>query len=204
MHDGLRLYARDYGPRQSALLPVVCLVTAMPAFLLVTGDGDLFAGSGSTSVLWASLLALAVISAMVLWQGRMGLDALIRTWMRGAGDMLPIATVLLLALLVVPAPLLAKPVEFPIIVPPPGLHPPPPPITLEVHPSEVWPGETVTVRFAPVGCESGSSLPVHRGTAAASDAFVHEGIGDTLRQRTFPEYRPFFNTRVDIQRGEIV
>jgi Na+/H+ antiporter NhaC len=80
------------------LLPVACLVTAMPAFLLVTGDGDLFAGSGSTSVLWASLLALAVVSAMVLWQGRMSVDALTRTWMRGAGDMLPIATVLLLAL----------------------------------------------------------------------------------------------------------
>lgn len=80
------------------LLPVACLVIAMPAFLLVTGEGDLFAGSGSTSVLWASLLALALVSAMVLWQGRMGLDALTRTWMRGAGDMLPIAIVLLLAL----------------------------------------------------------------------------------------------------------
>ena len=79
-------------------LPVLCLVGAMPVFLLITGNGDLFAGSGSTSVLWASLLALFVVSTLVLFQRSMGLDELSKTWMRGAGDMLPIATVLLLAL----------------------------------------------------------------------------------------------------------
>ncbi len=80
------------------LLPVVCLVGAMPVFLLITGGGDLFAGSGSTSVLWASLLALGVVSVLVLLQRSMNLDQLTRTWMDGAGGMLPIATVLLLAL----------------------------------------------------------------------------------------------------------
>ncbi|TDG15371.1 C4-dicarboxylate ABC transporter [Seongchinamella unica] len=80
------------------LLPVACLVAAMPVFLLITGDGDLFAGSGSTSVLWASLLALTVVSLLVLFQRSMNLDKLTSTWMEGAGGMLPIATVLLLAL----------------------------------------------------------------------------------------------------------
>lgn len=80
------------------LLPVLCLVAAMPVFLLITGEGDLFAGSGSTSVLWASLLALSVVSILVLFQRSMSLDRLTRTWMTGAGNMLPIATVLLLAL----------------------------------------------------------------------------------------------------------
>ncbi|QFU77244.1 C4-dicarboxylate ABC transporter [Halioglobus maricola] len=80
------------------LLPVLCLVGAMPVFLLITGDGDMFAGSGSTSVLWASLLALTLVSVLVLWQRSMGLEELSRTWMKGAGEMLPIATVLLLAL----------------------------------------------------------------------------------------------------------
>ena len=80
------------------LLPVFCLVGAMPVFLLVTGDGDLFAGSGSTSVLWASLLALTVVSVLVLAQRSMNLDQLTRSWLTGAGNMLPIATVLLLAL----------------------------------------------------------------------------------------------------------
>ena len=58
----------------------------------------MFAGSGSTSVLWASLLALTVISVLVLAQGSMNLGRLTDTWMEGAGGMLPIATVLLLAL----------------------------------------------------------------------------------------------------------
>lgn len=80
------------------LLPVVCLVGAMPVFLLITGKGDLFAGSGSTSVLWASLLALTVVSVLVLSQRSMNLERLTSTWMEGAGGMLPIATVLLLAL----------------------------------------------------------------------------------------------------------
>jgi Na+/H+ antiporter NhaC len=80
------------------LLPVFCLVGAMPVFLLITGEGNLFAGSGSTSVLWASLLALAVVSLLVLAQRGMNLEQLTRTWMSGAGGMLPIATVLLLAL----------------------------------------------------------------------------------------------------------
>ena len=80
------------------LLPVACLVAAMPVFLLITGSGDLFAGSGSTSVLWASLLALTVVSLLVLFQRSMNLERLTSTWMEGAGAMLPIATVLLLAL----------------------------------------------------------------------------------------------------------
>jgi tetracycline resistance efflux pump len=80
------------------LLPVFCLVGAMPVFLLITGNGDLFAGSGSSSVLWASLLALAVVSILVLAQRSLSLEQLTRTWMAGAGNMLPIATVLLLAL----------------------------------------------------------------------------------------------------------
>lgn len=80
------------------LLPVACLVGAMPVFLLITGNGDLFAGSGSTSVLWASLLALTVVSLLVLGQRTMSLERLTSTWMEGAGGMLPIATVLLLAL----------------------------------------------------------------------------------------------------------
>ncbi|MEP5569651.1 MAG: Na+/H+ antiporter NhaC family protein [Halioglobus sp.] len=80
------------------LLPVACLVGAMPVFLLITGEGDLFAGSGSTSVLWASLLALTVVSVLVLFQRSMNLERLTSTWMEGAGGMLPIATVLLLAL----------------------------------------------------------------------------------------------------------
>jgi Na+/H+ antiporter NhaC len=80
------------------LLPVATLIVAMPLGLWFTGDGKIFAGSGSTSVLWASLAALAVISALVLIQRTLTLDKLSHIWMEGAGRMLPIAVILVLAL----------------------------------------------------------------------------------------------------------
>ncbi|WGL16309.1 Na+/H+ antiporter NhaC family protein [Microbulbifer bruguierae] len=79
-------------------LPVVVLILAMPLSLWITGDGEIFKGSGSTSVLWASLMALATVSILVLLQRSMTLDELSHTWMEGAGRMLPLAIILTLAL----------------------------------------------------------------------------------------------------------
>ena len=42
------------------IVPIVAMIVMMPVGLLITGQGDLRAGSGSTSVLWAVLAALAV------------------------------------------------------------------------------------------------------------------------------------------------
>ncbi|WP_160153195.1 Na+/H+ antiporter NhaC family protein [Microbulbifer sp. ALW1] len=80
------------------LLPILVLVLAMPISLWITGDGKIFEGSGSTSVLWASLAALATVSILVLLQRSMSLDELSHTWMEGAGRMLPLAIILVLAL----------------------------------------------------------------------------------------------------------
>ncbi|SDK28647.1 Na+/H+ antiporter NhaC family protein [Microbulbifer yueqingensis] len=80
------------------ILPILVLVLAMPAGLWITGNGEIFAGSGSTAVLWASLAGLAVVSVLVLAQRIMDLDELSHTWMEGAGRMLPLAVILVLAL----------------------------------------------------------------------------------------------------------
>ena len=80
------------------LLPILALIAVMPIGLYVTGGGDLFSGSGSKSVLWASLSGLLVISVLVLLRGEMSLNRLTQTWLEGAGGMLPIALVLVLAL----------------------------------------------------------------------------------------------------------
>ncbi|TLM78344.1 Na+/H+ antiporter NhaC family protein [Microbulbifer harenosus] len=91
--------AADIKPRaMNMLIPVLILIAAMPLGLWITGDGKLFQGSGSTSVLWASLAALAAISVLVLIQRSMTLDELSHTWMEGAGRMLPLAIILVLAL----------------------------------------------------------------------------------------------------------
>ena len=80
------------------IVPIVVLVMLMPLGLWVTGEGDLTAGSGSTSVLWASLGALASAWLLLLAQRAYSIDALVRIALRGAGGLVPLALILLLAL----------------------------------------------------------------------------------------------------------
>ncbi|MBT8078883.1 MAG: Na+/H+ antiporter NhaC family protein, partial [Gammaproteobacteria bacterium] len=55
-------------------------------------------GSGSVSVLWSVCFALAVAWLMTLSMGDSSLAELMQVFMKGAGDLLPIAIILLLAL----------------------------------------------------------------------------------------------------------
>ena len=80
------------------IVPVVVLVAMMPVGLWVTGGGNLTAGSGSTSVLWASLAGLATAWIMLLFQKAFTVDELTRIALRGAGGLVPLALILLLAL----------------------------------------------------------------------------------------------------------
>jgi len=80
------------------ILPIVAMVVMMPIALYITGNGDPRAGSGSTSVLWAVLTGLAVAWAMLLAQRAYRVDNLVRIGMKGAGGLMGLALVLLLAL----------------------------------------------------------------------------------------------------------
>jgi Na+/H+ antiporter NhaC len=55
-------------------------------------------GDGSTSVLWAVLSGLAMAWILLLAQRGLSLDGLTRTGLRGAGGLIPLALILLLAL----------------------------------------------------------------------------------------------------------
>ena len=55
-------------------------------------------GSGSTSVLWAVLTGLAVAWVLLLVQRGASVDELTRTGLKGAGGLVPMALILLLAL----------------------------------------------------------------------------------------------------------
>lgn len=79
------------------IVPIVAMILAMPVGLYITGDGDPRAGSGSTSVLWAVLIALGVIWLMLLREGST-VERLTRTGLRGAGGLVGLAAILLLAL----------------------------------------------------------------------------------------------------------
>ena len=80
------------------VLPIVTMVAMMPIGLYITGDGNLIAGSGSISVLWAVMAAIVVLWIMLLGLGASSINDLMRTFMKGAKALLPIATILLFAL----------------------------------------------------------------------------------------------------------
>lgn len=83
---------------KNMVIPIAVMVAMMPLSLYITGEGDLRAGSGATSVLWSVLAALAAAWALILLQRGASVDALTRTGLKGAGGLVPLALILLLAL----------------------------------------------------------------------------------------------------------
>jgi Na+/H+ antiporter NhaC len=80
------------------LLPIATMVATMPMALLVTGGGDMRAGSGSTSVLWSVMCGLIVAWVLLKVQRAYTMDELVRLALKGAGGLVGMALVLLLAL----------------------------------------------------------------------------------------------------------
>ena len=80
------------------LFPITVMVLSMPICLYVTGEGDIMRGSGSTSVLWAVLLALLASWILGLHSRKISIDQLMHVFLKGAGEFLPIAVILLFAL----------------------------------------------------------------------------------------------------------
>jgi tetracycline resistance efflux pump len=80
------------------ILPVVTMVLALPLGLLITGDGDIRAGSGSTSVLWAVMCALLVSWICVLSVRSHSVTQLTDMFFKGAGGLVPVAVILLLSM----------------------------------------------------------------------------------------------------------
>ena len=78
-------------------IPLAVMLSMIFVGLFVTGDGDLLAGSGGVSVLWAVLAATACAVALGLAQRALGLSESVDLVLRGASGMVPVVTVLLLA-----------------------------------------------------------------------------------------------------------
>jgi len=79
-------------------LPILAMIVMMPIGLYITGDSVIIEGSGSVSVLWSVSFAIVVAWVMTLMQGDSSVSELMQVFMKGAGSLLPIATILLLAL----------------------------------------------------------------------------------------------------------
>ncbi len=79
-------------------LPIASMVLFMPFGLFITGGGNLLEGSGSTSVLWSVLFGLGVAWVLMLGQKAFTQDELVKIALKGAGGLVPLALILLLAI----------------------------------------------------------------------------------------------------------
>jgi tetracycline resistance efflux pump len=80
------------------VVPILAMILMMPVGLYITGDGSIIEGSGSVSILWAVSFGLLVSWVMILAKGGSSINELMRIFMKGAGSLLPIAIILVLAL----------------------------------------------------------------------------------------------------------
>jgi Na+/H+ antiporter NhaC len=79
-------------------LPIIAMIVMMPVSLYITGNGNITEGEGSVAVLWAVSTAIAVAWIMTFLKGGVSIAELMKVFMKGAGDLLPIGMILLLAL----------------------------------------------------------------------------------------------------------
>lgn len=80
------------------LLPLLTMVLSMVGFMLWTGNGDLAAGSGSKSVLYATALSCLVAYGLLLFSGRFTHPQLVQIGYKGMSELLMLVTILLLAM----------------------------------------------------------------------------------------------------------
>lgn len=84
------------------ILPILALVLLVPSFLIMTGEGETwFArmqdGSGSSAVLYATSLSVALGILMYKAQGILGVRDSVETSLKGMAGMVPLAILMLLA-----------------------------------------------------------------------------------------------------------
>ena len=80
------------------LVPIVVMVVTMPVGLLITGDGVLGQGSGSTAALWAVIAGNAAAWVLMLAQRFASIDELVRLGLKGIEALLGLVLILLLAI----------------------------------------------------------------------------------------------------------
>ncbi|WP_010362882.1 Na+/H+ antiporter NhaC family protein [Pseudoalteromonas citrea] len=92
----------DSGPAASKarfmLIPLLTLIVSMVGFMFWTGGGELAQGSGSKSVLYATVLACAVAYLLLLTHKRFTHHQLVDVGFKGMGELLPLVSIVLLSL----------------------------------------------------------------------------------------------------------
>jgi len=80
------------------LIPLITLITSMVGFMYYTGNGVLAQGSGSKSVLYATVLAIVVAYFLMLASRQFSHHQLVETSFKGMGELMPLVAIVLLSL----------------------------------------------------------------------------------------------------------
>jgi len=86
------------GRARDMLVPMAIMVFGMLSFMYWTGQGNLMAGSGSKSVLYATILALVVSFLMLIRQPKFSHRQLVDEGFSGVAEILPLVAILLLSM----------------------------------------------------------------------------------------------------------
>ncbi|MGH2569254.1 MAG: Na+/H+ antiporter NhaC family protein [Bacteroidota bacterium] len=76
------------------LAPIATMIVMMPISLYITGDGDLTAGSGSTSVLWSVLAAILVAGLFSVAQNILSVREVVDLTLKGMGGLIPLGVLM--------------------------------------------------------------------------------------------------------------
>ena len=79
------------------IAPILTMILMMPVSLLITGKGDLTAGSGSTSVLWSVIAAIVVSGILSITQKILTLHEVMDYTLKGIGGLIPLAMLMVFA-----------------------------------------------------------------------------------------------------------
>ncbi len=82
---------------RNMVIPLAVLLVMIFVGLAVTGEGDLLAGDGGTSVLWATLCAIVAAAALGLVGRAIRVSETMDLILKGAGGMVPVVAVLLVS-----------------------------------------------------------------------------------------------------------
>jgi len=79
------------------IVPIFVMIVMMPVSLLITGNGNLTSGSGSTAVLWSVLAAIFVAGSISLIQRILTLKEVMDYTLKGISGLVPLAILMVLA-----------------------------------------------------------------------------------------------------------
>jgi Na+/H+ antiporter NhaC len=82
------------------LLPILVMVLMVPVGLYLTGEGDIFKGSGSTSVYYAVIVTLFFMYLYFVPSKTLSHKAYFKGFYQGIADMIPVGLIMVFALLI--------------------------------------------------------------------------------------------------------